>query len=95
MRRRTVLQWLASVPGWRTWAQTAGFPGKHADVLRELAAVVLPGVLGRERTDRVARQFEGWVRAYRPGAEMDHGRRGWDVTGGAALSPNTTRVAEP
>src|SRR5262249_10896024 len=73
MRRRTVLQWLAAVPGLRSWAQTAGFPGKHADVLRELAAVVLPAVLGRERTDRVAGQFEHWVSAYGPGAEMDHG----------------------
>src|SRR5712692_3011146 len=73
MRRRTVLQWLAAVPGLGSWAQTASFPGKHGDVLRELAAVVLPGALGREGTDRVARQFESWVRGYRPGAEMDHG----------------------
>ncbi len=73
MRRRTLLQWLAAVPGLRSWAQTASFPGKHGATLRELAAVVLPGALGRERTDRVAQQFEHWARGYGPGAEMDHG----------------------
>jgi hypothetical protein len=60
-------------PALRVWAQTVSFPGKHGRVLRELAAVVLPAELGRTGTDRVAEQFERWVREYRPGADMDHG----------------------
>jgi hypothetical protein len=57
----------------RAWAQTASFPGKQMPALRDLAAVVLPTELGRAGTDRVAEQFERWVREYRPGADMDHG----------------------
>ncbi len=35
--------------------------------------MALPSELGRTGTDRVAGQFERWVREYRPGADMDHG----------------------
>ena len=61
------------MPGLRLCAQTAGFPGKHGDVLRELAAVVLPGSLGREGAGRVVQKFERWVREYKAGADLDHG----------------------
>ncbi len=73
------MQWLVSaaaalpIPALRCWAQTASFPGKHGDVLRELAAVVLPGSLGREGAEGVAQKFERWVRDYKAGAELDHG----------------------
>ncbi|HUI54821.1 MAG TPA: hypothetical protein VLY04_07605 [Bryobacteraceae bacterium] len=79
MKRRVLLRWLASVSGAmrfgsvRAWAQTADFPGKHGDVLRALAAVVLPSEVGSEAIVKVAQDFERWVRDYRPGAEMDHG----------------------
>ena len=79
MQRRTILRYLLALAGalplrgLRTWAQTAGFPGARGDTLRELAATVLPGSLGRARSDQIAEQFVQWVRAYRPGAEMDHG----------------------
>ena len=79
MRRRTVLQWLVTaagalpIPALRLWAQTASFPGRHADTLRGLAAVVLPGYLGREAAEGVAQRFERWVREYRAGADLDHG----------------------
>jgi hypothetical protein len=74
MLRRTVLQWLALVfPALRAWAQTSTFPGNHAATLRELARIVLPSELGRAGTDRIATDFEKWVRNYRPGAEMEHG----------------------
>ena len=71
MRRRTLLGWLAflRVP----MAQTATFPADRADTLRALAAVVLPAELGVPALDRVTAEFVRWVRAYRPGAEMDHG----------------------
>jgi hypothetical protein len=74
MRRRTLLQWIATAAATvRAWAQTTNFPGKHSATLRELAVIVLPSELGREGIDRIAGQFERWVREYRPGAEMDHG----------------------
>jgi hypothetical protein len=73
MRRRTLLRWVAALPGLRAWAQTAAFPDDHADVLRALAAVVLPSELGADGLDRVAADFARWVREYRTGAEMDHG----------------------
>ena len=74
MLRRTVLQWLAFViPALRAWAQTSSFPGNHAATLRALARIVLPTELGPAGADRVAAEFEKWVRNYRPGAEMEHG----------------------
>ena len=73
MHRRNLLRWIAVLPGLRTWAQTAGFPGDQADVLRALAATVLPSELGSEGIDRVATDFGRWVREYRAGAELDHG----------------------
>jgi len=79
MHRRTLLQWMAGLAGvlpftaTRAWAQTASFPGEHAELLRAVAAVVLPSSLGRAGTDRVAARFERYVREYRPGADTDHG----------------------
>ncbi len=73
MLRRTVLQWLATLPVFRAWAQTATFPGKHRTTLRELAVAVLPSDLGASGVDRVVEEFEQWVRDYRSGADMDHG----------------------
>ena len=73
MHRRTLLGWIAALPGLQSWAQTAGFPGEEQDVLRALAAIVLPSELGRDGADRVAADFGRWVREYRAGAEMDHG----------------------
>ena len=79
MKRRTLLRWLTAAsgtlpfPALRAWSQTASFPGKHASTLRALAKIVLPSELGPAGTDRVAGQFELWVRDYRPGADTDHG----------------------
>jgi hypothetical protein len=41
--------------------------------MRAVAEAVLPGEIGRGGADRVASEFEKWVRDYRPGAEMEHG----------------------
>lgn len=41
--------------------------------MRELASVVLPGSLGRARTDQIAADFLVWVRDYRAGAEIASG----------------------
>jgi len=79
MRRRTLLRWIASLgsairlTSLRAWAQTASFPGDQTPALGALAAIVLPSELGLEGIRAVARNFERWVREYRPGAEMDHG----------------------
>ena len=74
MKRRTWLQFLlAPFFAARSWAQAAAFPGRRATHLRALAAAILPSSLGREQTDRVADRFAAWVRAYRPGADLEHG----------------------
>lgn len=76
MRRRTLLRWIAgqsAVPVWLSRAQSTAFPGEQAGVLRALAAVVLPAEIGPGGIDKIAGDFEQWVRDYRPGAEMDHG----------------------
>jgi hypothetical protein len=41
--------------------------------MRELAAVVLPTSIGRERTDKVAADFLVWIRDYKPAAEVSSG----------------------
>jgi hypothetical protein len=79
MRRRTLIQSALAVAatlpirGLRVRAQALGFPGAQEDVLRELAATVLPSALGRAGTDRIAADFAAWVRDYRVGAEMSPG----------------------
>src|SRR5271156_1086760 len=74
MRRRTLLQWLASLgTAIRAWSQIPAFSEDQSAVLRELAAAVLPTTLGRKGTDLIAGQFELYVRDYRPGADTDHG----------------------
>jgi hypothetical protein len=74
MRRRTALQWLASLgTAIRAWSQTIAFPGNQSTTLKNLAAMVLPTALGRAGTDRIAGDFERYVREYRPGADTEHG----------------------
>jgi hypothetical protein len=74
MRRRTALQWLAGLgAAIRGWSQSNQFPGDQAGKLREVAALVLPGSLGRAATDSVAGNFEKYVREYRAGADTEHG----------------------
>lgn len=72
MRRRTVLQWLASLStAIRGWSQTAASPlAGYSGTLKNLAAIVLPAGVA---SDQVAEKFERYVREYRPGADTDHG----------------------
>jgi hypothetical protein len=60
-------------PAIRSWSQTTAFPGSQSAALRELAALVLPSSLGKAGADRIAEQFERYVREYRAGADTDHG----------------------
>jgi hypothetical protein len=43
------------------------------DQFRELAGVVLPASLGRPRTDKIADDFQAWLRDYKAGAEIASG----------------------
>jgi hypothetical protein len=72
MRRRTVLQWLASLTtAIRGWSQAGSSPlATHSGTLKNLASIVLPAGVA---SDRIAEEFETYVREYRPGADTDHG----------------------
>lgn len=72
MKRRSLLQWMAAVPGFRghAWAE----PGADNEAtLRALATAVLPASLGAERVLEIVSRFQAWLRGYRSGAELDHG----------------------
>jgi len=73
LQRRTLFRLLAAIGPLRSWAQTASFPGDEGDTLRAIAAKALPSELGPAKREVIVAAFEGWVRDYRPGAEMDHG----------------------
>jgi hypothetical protein len=56
-----------------TDALPANLTPESEATLRGLATVVLPPSLGPERIDEIVDRFRAWLRAYRPGAELDHG----------------------
>jgi hypothetical protein len=76
MQRRTLIK---TVAGWLSFgrtqvrAQSSEFPGKHSQILGQLAATVLPESLDQADIDRIVKQFVRWVREYHPGAEMQTG----------------------
>src|ERR1700693_1812742 len=72
MRRRNFFQ--------RIWVEAAALMAPRwarsqqmDQPMRELAAVVLPTSIGRERTVKVAADFLVWIRDYKPGAEVGSG----------------------
>jgi hypothetical protein len=79
MRRRTLVRSVLAcaavlpLPGIRSWASSRSFPGTQEEVLRRLAATVLPSELGRNATENVADRFAEWVRDYREGVERSPG----------------------
>ena len=48
-------------------------PAESEATLRALATAVLPASLGAMRVLEITDRFQAWLRAYRSGAEMDHG----------------------
>jgi hypothetical protein len=72
---------MSTLPGLRAFASTPpSSPLTPADLapeseatLRALATAVLPRSLGPERIAEITERFRAWLRAYRPGAELDHG----------------------
>jgi len=83
MKRRTLLQWLAS--------SAASWPLMRADlsaldlataqelqpdqifVLHDVAATVLPSAIGRQGQDDAVGNFLKWLREYKEGVALSHG----------------------
>lgn len=64
---------IASPPLAASLSGPAPLAAESEATLRALATAVLPQSLGPERTLEVIDGFRAWLRAYRPGAELDHG----------------------
>lgn len=79
MRRRTLLQWLASATAVvpfarvRLLAQARDLTPASIALLREIAPTVLPTSLGAAQTAAVVDKFVAWTRGYREGVAMTHG----------------------
>src|SRR5262245_1485249 len=79
MRRRRLLQWLASATAVlpfqriRVLAQPRDLSDESIAVLREIAPTVLPASLGQTRIDGVVDRFVAWTKGYREGVAMTHG----------------------
>src|SRR6185295_2866170 len=79
MRRRTLLQWLATATAVlpferiRLLAQPRDLTPDSIALLREIAPTVLPTSLGAAKTAAVVERFVAWTRGYREGVAMTHG----------------------
>jgi hypothetical protein len=79
MKRRTVLQWFATVPvifpftRLRVLAQRRDLTSEAIAVLHEIAPTVLPASLGADRVRAIADKFVTWTRGYREGVALTHG----------------------
>jgi hypothetical protein len=79
MRRRTLLQWFASVAAVlpfervRVWAQPRELPPEATSLLHEIATTVLPASLGAARVRATVERFVAWTRGYREGVALAHG----------------------
>ena len=79
MKRRTLLQWFASVAAVlpfervRLLAQPRELTPEAIDFLHELAPTVLPASLGSARVRGTVDQFVAWTRGYREGVALSHG----------------------
>jgi hypothetical protein len=79
MRRRTLLQWIASTTATlplqrlRVFAQPRELTPEAIATLHEVAPTVLPASLGAERIKATVERFVAWTRGYREGVAMVHG----------------------
>ena len=79
MQRRTLLQWLATVPAIvpfqsiRLFAQPRELTPPAIAALHEIAATVMPSTLGAARVRSVTDKFVAWTRGYREGVALAHG----------------------
>jgi hypothetical protein len=77
MRRRRLLQWLAtfaaSVPFLRLELHADELAADHVLVLRDVAATVLPSAIGAKGQDQAVDNFLLWIRDYQEGVPLSHG----------------------
>jgi len=79
MKRRTVLQWIATLPAilpfarLRVLAQPRDLTPAAVAVLHDIAPTVLPASLGTDRVRAITDKFVGWTRGYREGVALTHG----------------------
>jgi hypothetical protein len=79
MKRRTLLQWLASAAAIlpfervRLLAQPRELTPEALDTLRQIAPTLLPSSLGSRGVATVVDGFAVWVRDYREGVPLAHG----------------------
>ncbi len=79
MKRRTLLQWLASFAAMlpfervRLLAQPRELTPDAIAFLHELAPTVLPESIGPTRISSIVDQFVVWTRGYREGVALSHG----------------------
>jgi hypothetical protein len=79
MKRRTLLQWIASTSAalplqrLRLFAQPRELTAEALATLRQIAPTVLPSSLGPQRVGAIVDRFAAWTRDYREGVAMAHG----------------------
>ena len=79
MKRRTILQWIATIPAilpfarLRMLAQPRDLTPAAVAVLHDIAPTVLPASLGADRVRAIADRFVAWTRGYREGVALTHG----------------------
>jgi len=79
MKRRTLLQWIASsaavapILRLRVFAQPRELTADAVATLHEIAPTVLPSALGAARTRAIVDNFVAWTRGYREGVALSHG----------------------
>jgi hypothetical protein len=79
MKRRTLLQWMASTAAilpferLRLYAQPRELTPEAIATLHEIAATVIPASLGAAQVGDTADKFVAWTRGYREGVPLEHG----------------------
>jgi hypothetical protein len=79
MKRRTLLQWLASTAAIlpleriRLLAQPRELTPEAIATLHEIAGTVIPSSLGSAQVRGTADKFVAWTRGYREGVPLEHG----------------------
>ncbi len=79
MKRRTLLQWIASTAAIlpldriRLFAQPRELTPDAIATLHEIAATVIPASLGAAQIRDTANKFVVWTRGYREGVPLEHG----------------------
>src|SRR6185437_13366507 len=79
MKRRTLLQWFASIAATlpleriRIFAQPRELTPEAIATLHEIAATVIPASLGAAQSRDTADKFVAWTRGYREGVPLEHG----------------------